>query len=72
MQKPFKAQISFHGVQQTMEVPVSLKFESANHVVAECHFSISLEAFKIDRPSLMFVKVDDQVKVDANLVFSQP
>ncbi len=65
-----KAQLSFHGVQQRMEVPVKLVFESAKQVRAHSSFAISLEAFKIERPSLMFVKIDDPARIDADLLFT--
>ena len=34
-------------------------------------FGLSLDAFKVERPSLMFVKVEDELKLDANLVFTK-
>ena len=65
----FKAQINFHGVAQNFELPVELTYESATRVRATAHFTVSLESFKIDRPSLMFVKIDDGLTVDADVVF---
>ena len=69
IQKMWKAQVSFHGVVQAMELPVTVKFEAADRVVATTSFQLSLDAFKVERPSLMFVKVDDALKVDATLTF---
>ncbi|HYO53667.1 YceI family protein [Archangium sp.] len=54
-----KGQLTFHGVKQTMEVPMKVVFTSAREVSAEGHFQISLESFKVERPSLLMVKVDD-------------
>ena len=62
--KTFKAEVPFHGVKNTLDVPVKITFESATKIRAEAHFSLSLDAFKIERPSLMFVKVDDELKID--------
>ena len=67
----FKGQIEFHGIQQVMDLPVKVTFESATRVVAEASFKISLDAFKVERPSLMFVKVDDEMKLSASLVFTR-
>jgi polyisoprenoid-binding protein YceI len=69
--KTFKAQLSFHGVQQTFDVPVDVTWEAANKVRANVTFAISLDGYKVERPSLMFVKVDDELKVDAKLVFGR-
>ena len=69
--KTFKAQLSFHGVQQVFELPVEVTWESPQKVSAKVTFPISLDAFKVERPSLMFVKVDDELKIDASLVFAR-
>lgn len=62
-----KAQVSFHGVQQMMDIPVTLSWTSPTHVDAETKFAISLDGFKVERPSLMFVKVDDALQLTAEL-----
>lgn len=69
--KTFKVQVSFHGVSQTLDVPVKVTFESASRIRAVCSFSLSLEAFKVERPSLMFKKVEDAMKIDADVVFGK-
>lgn len=68
--KQWKAQLTFHGVTHDLEIPVTVRFDAADKVVATTSFSISLEAYKIERPSLMFVKIDDAMKIDASLTFS--
>ena len=69
IQKTWKAQISCHGVTQTMDIPVTVKFEAADRAVATTSFQIGFDAFKIERPALMFVKVDDAIKIDASVTF---
>ena len=69
--KTFKAQLSFHGVQQVFDLPVDVTWDAANKVHANTTFAISLDAYKVERPSLMFVKVDDELKLDAKLAFSR-
>ncbi len=69
VQKTFKAQVTVHGITQAMDIPVAVKFESATRVLATAAFAISFDAFKIERPSLMFVKVEDAIKLEASLVF---
>jgi polyisoprenoid-binding protein YceI len=65
----FKAQLTFHGVQQSLDVPVEITFSDANRIVATATITISLDRFKVERPSLMFVKVNDDVSIDAHIVF---
>jgi len=72
IEKRFKAQVTFHGVQQVMEVPVSVTFEAPERVHARTAFAVSVESFKIERPSLLFVKIDDAMKIEADLVFKRP
>ena len=69
--KTFKAQLTFHGIQNVFDVPVELTWESANKVHATTTFAISLDGYKVERPSLMFVKVDDALKIDAKLDFAR-
>lgn len=65
-----KGQVTFHGVKQPVEVPLKVKFTSAKEAVADGTFSISLDAYKVERPSLMMVKVDDALVLQPHLVLS--
>lgn len=71
VEKTFKAQISFHGVQKMIDLPVKLNFDSADSVHVQVTLNLSLDEFKIERPSLMFVKVDDAMKIDADVVLTK-
>jgi polyisoprenoid-binding protein YceI len=66
---PAKAQIEFHGIKQIADIKVEISFAKDGGAKAVTHFPISLDAFKVERPSLMFVKVNDDVVVDARLAF---
>jgi len=66
---PAKAQIEFHGIKQMADIKVELSFDKDGTAKAVTHFPISLDAFKVERPSLMFVKVDDDVTIEAKLAF---
>jgi hypothetical protein len=70
IQKTWKAQVTVHGVTQMMDIPVSVTFQAADRVVATTHFDVSFDLFKIERPSLMFVKVDDAINIEASLTFT--
>jgi len=67
--KTFKAQLLFHGIQKVMDIAVTLVFESATRARATSNFAVSLDEFKVERPSLMFVKVADALGIDADLIF---
>ncbi|MCY1083140.1 YceI family protein [Archangium lansingense] len=59
-----KGQVTFHGVKQAVEVPMKVVFTSAKEISATGNFQISLEAFKVERPSLMMKKVDDALDLE--------
>lgn len=65
-----KGKLTFHGVEQDASVPATVTFTSAKEATAEGSFDISLEAYKIERPSLLMVKVDDKLVLEPKLVFS--
>ena len=67
VEKTLKGKLSFHGVDKQIELPVKVLFNSANSATATAQLNISMDEFKIERPSLMFVKVDDALKIDVNL-----
>ena len=68
--RTFKAELTFHGVKKSLDVPVKLTYASATNIRAEAHLSLSLDEFKVERPSLMFVKIDDALQVDVNIAFA--
>jgi polyisoprenoid-binding protein YceI len=69
--KTFKAQLVFHGVKQIFDIPVDITWKSAGVVEATADFKISLESYKVERPSLLFVKVDDELGLTAKLTFKK-
>ena len=70
-QAKLQGSLTFHGQTQPVTVPVVLAFASADDVQATASFDVSLEAFKIERPSLMFVKIDDACRITADLHFKR-
>ena len=71
LDKTCKAQLVFHGVTQALDIVVKMVVESPTRIRATASFALSLDAFKIERPQLMFVKVNDELKLDAQLVFAK-
>lgn len=71
VEKTFKVQVTLRAANQTVDLPVKLTFESATRVRAQATLQLSLDAFGVERPSLMFKKVDDALKIEANVVFGK-
>ena len=71
VKKTFKVQIVFHGEKGLLDVPVEVTWESATKARAQTSFKVSLDAYKVERPSLMFVKVEDELGFDAKIVFKK-
>jgi polyisoprenoid-binding protein YceI len=69
LETTLEAQLEFHGKTRPMKIPVKLAFTSAQEVRATGTFQVSLEAHEVERPSLLFVKVDDllTIAVDVTL-----
>jgi polyisoprenoid-binding protein YceI len=70
VERTFHAEVTFHGVPKSLDIPVQLTYESATSIKAKAHFILKVEDFKIERPSLMFVKIDNDMPVDVELTFA--
>jgi polyisoprenoid-binding protein YceI len=72
--RPAKAQVQMagelelHGVRRPLTVPITLEFRPDGSVSVQGTFEISLDAYSIQRPSLLFVKVDDGCRIDLEFV----
>ena len=65
---PVAGRLTFHGQQQAVALTVEVTAESEGKLTVDASFPISLEAFKVERPSLMFVAVEDKVEIVLHLV----
>ena len=63
-----EATVQLNGAQQQQRIPVRLTAEGSA-VRARFSFSISLDAFHIERPELLLLKVEDRVQIDGDLLF---
>lgn len=62
------AEINFAGQSHTYNVSVQSRSENASRVVSGT-VPLKLSDFKIERPTLLTVKIDDEVPVDFDLVW---
>jgi polyisoprenoid-binding protein YceI len=62
-----QGELDFHGVKRSLEIPVRISFDADGAAAVKATFPVSLEAHRIERPALLFVKVEDQLLVNAEL-----
>jgi len=65
------ATVDLNGVQKQQRIPVHLEPQQGGGVRAKFSFPISLDAFKVERPELLFVKVEDKAQIEGDLVFAE-
>ena len=64
-------QLDLHGVQRPVSVPVTVERRPDGALRARGEFVISLDSFRIERPSLLFVKIEDGCRIDLDLVLRE-
>jgi hypothetical protein len=62
------ATVELNGEKQVQDVPVKLE-PTAGGVRAIFSFPVSLDAFKVERPELLLIKVDDRATISGDLRF---
>jgi polyisoprenoid-binding protein YceI len=60
-------ELDFHGVKKAISIPARLSIAQDGTAVVKAKFPVNLEAHQIERPSLLFVKVDENVELDVQL-----
>ncbi len=66
-----KAQLEFHGQKRELTVPVEVGPLPDGRWRVSSRFTISLDAFAVERPSLMFVKLPDETVIRVELVLRE-
>jgi len=64
-----QGEVQLHGVTRPMRVSLSLAPQRDRSIRGQGSFDISLDAHGIQRPSLMFVKIEDTCHITFDLVF---
>lgn len=64
---PVTAEIEFHGVKVAKSFELEVELKDATTAVATFAFPVSLTAHKIERPSLLFIPVDDDVTITGSI-----
>ena len=63
-----EGELDFHGVKRPLAVPAQISLADDGGATVRARFPVNLEAHRIERPSLLFVKVDENVELDVQLV----
>jgi polyisoprenoid-binding protein YceI len=63
-----EGELDFHGVKTPLSVPVTLEVMPDGSLRARAAFDASLDRHQVERPSLLFVKIDDTCHVELDLV----
>jgi polyisoprenoid-binding protein YceI len=66
-----KAQLEFHGTRRVETIPLALERLADGRLLVTGRFVISLEAYGIERPSLMFVELPDETTLHVRLVLEE-
>jgi polyisoprenoid-binding protein YceI len=62
------AELDLHGVKRPLEIPLTVRLGADGSARATGSFPVSLDAHGIERPSLLFRKVDDLCQVELDLL----
>jgi polyisoprenoid-binding protein YceI len=66
-----EGELELHGVKQALAAPVRVEFRPDGTARVVGSFEVSLDAHRIERPSLLFVKIDDACRIDLDLVLKE-
>jgi polyisoprenoid-binding protein YceI len=65
---PVDGQVDLHGVKKTYRIPLTISPQQDGSLHVKGSFDVSLDAHHVERPSLLFVKIDDACHLDVDLV----
>ena len=65
-----EARVELNGIQQKQAIPVRLEPSGERGVRAKFSFPISLDAFQVERPELLLIKIDDRATISGDLRFA--
>jgi polyisoprenoid-binding protein YceI len=66
-----QGEIDFHGVKRPVTVALKLDAQPDGSVRASGDFDVSLDAHHVERPSLLFVKIEDTCHIGLDLVLKR-
>jgi hypothetical protein len=67
---PLRGVLEFHGVAREVAVTATVHFSAPDHAEVVASFPVSLTDYRVERPSLLFMKVDDRIDITARLTLA--
>lgn len=64
-------ELEFHGQKKPISIPLKLTWVNAEQVHAVGQVTISLDAYGVERPSLLFVKIEDGCRIDIDTTWNR-
>ena len=65
-----KGKLQFHGVERMIETKVKLEKQNRRWIFSGS-LPVLLEDYKVERPSLLFVKVDNKIQIDFQVAYKE-
>lgn len=66
-----EGEVELHGVKKPVVVPLEIDLSPDGTARARGSFEVSLDAFGVERPSLLFVKIDDACRIEVDLALRE-
>jgi len=66
-----QGEVELHGVKRPIVVPLSLALQPDGSIRGRGSFEVSLDAHGVERPSLLFVKIEDHCHIDFELTLRE-
>ncbi|WP_431605186.1 YceI family protein [Croceibacter atlanticus] len=61
-----KGNLNFHGIEKEIPIKIIL-IKKNNEFWGSCNFAINLDEFDIDRPSLLMIKISNNIEIETTL-----
>lgn len=65
---PMEGEVELHGVRRPVHLDLAVEAQADGSVRVKGAFAVSLDGFGIERPALLFVKVDDACRIEVDLL----
>jgi polyisoprenoid-binding protein YceI len=66
-----EGEVELHGVKRPVVAPLTIELTPDGSARARGGFQVSLDAFGVERPSLLFVKIDDACRIEVDLALRE-
>lgn len=70
-QVTLKGKLTFHGITQDVQIPLTLSWSGPKQVGVKGKFIVSLDGYKVERPSLLGMKVEDNIEIEIDLQMAE-